>query len=58
MEGGELLLCVCVCVCVCVCQVRDGAALCEYLYWLEERMKEGTALTEISGADKLETLRM
>ena len=52
-------------------QVRDGAALCEYLCWLEGRMvggrgrrggKKGTegedALTEISAADKLEQLRM
>ena len=39
-------------------QIRDGAALCEYLYWLEERMKEEATITEISGADKLQTLRM
>ena len=32
--------------------------MCEYLCWLEEKMKEGTTLTEISAADKLETLRM
>ncbi|CAI8054675.1 Xaa-Pro aminopeptidase 1 [Geodia barretti] len=37
--------------------IRDGAALCEYLCWLEERMKEGDTVTEISGADKLETFR-
>ena len=41
-----------------VVQVRDGAALCEYLCWLEGRLGEGSEVTEISAADKLESLRM
>lgn len=35
------------------CHVRDGAALCEYLAWLEKQ----SGLTEISAADYLENCR-
>lgn len=38
------------------CHVRDGAALCEYLAWLEKEVPGGN-VTEISGADKLRTCR-
>lgn len=37
--------------------VRDGAAVCEYLAWLEQNLKEGKHVTEISGADYLEECR-
>ena len=36
--------------------VKDAVALCEYLYWLEKEIKKGT-VTEVSGADKLQTFR-
>ena len=40
------------------CHVRDGAALSEYLAWLEEELVEkGTKLDEAQAADKLESIR-
>lgn len=36
--------------------VRDAAAVCEYLAWLEKEVPKGY-LTEITAADKLESLR-
>ena len=38
------------------CHVRDAAALCQYLAWLEKSVSSGQ-ITEISGADQLETFR-
>ncbi|XP_068155286.1 xaa-Pro aminopeptidase ApepP [Drosophila tropicalis] len=37
--------------------VRDGVALCQYFAWLEKKVQLGEAVDEISGADKLESLR-
>jgi len=39
------------------CHVRDGAAVCEYLAWLESQLKHNHRVTEISGADYLEQCR-
>lgn len=38
------------------CHVRDAAALCCYFSWLEKNINLST-ITEVTGADKLETLR-
>ncbi len=38
------------------CHVRDAAALCQYLAWLEKEVISGQ-VTEISGADQLEHFR-
>ena len=38
------------------CHIRDGAALCSYFAWLEKEVPKGR-VTEISGSDKLESLR-
>ena len=37
--------------------VRDAAALCTYLSWLEEQVAAGQSVTEVSGAAKLDALR-
>ena len=37
--------------------VRDAAALCTYLSWLEEQVAAGHTVTEVSGAAKLDALR-
>ncbi|XP_037093227.1 xaa-Pro aminopeptidase 1-like [Pollicipes pollicipes] len=37
--------------------VRDAAALCTYLSWLEEQVSAGHNVTEVSGAQKLDALR-
>lgn len=37
--------------------IRDGAAVCEYLWWLENEIHSGNSVDEISGAKKLESLR-
>jgi len=37
--------------------IRDGAAVCEYLSWLEAQLDKGERVTEISGADYLESCR-
>lgn len=39
------------------CHVRDGAALVSYFAWLEKELANGTNVTEISGADRLEEFR-
>nr|CAD7391977.1 unnamed protein product [Timema cristinae] len=39
------------------CHIRDGVALCRYFAWLEKELQKGNAVTEISGADKLEQFR-
>lgn len=39
------------------CHIRDGAAVCEYLAWLQNQLKHGERVTEISGADYLEACR-
>lgn len=39
------------------CHVRDGVALCQYFAWLENELKNGSKVDEISGATKLEQLR-
>ena len=31
------------------CHIRDGAAVCEYLAWLQNKVKRGERVTEISG---------
>lgn len=36
--------------------MRDSAALCEYLCWLEEEVPKGK-LNEVTAADKLDSLR-
>ena len=38
------------------CHIRDGAALCSYFAWLEKEVPKGK-VTEVSGSDKLESLR-
>lgn len=38
------------------CHIRDGAAVCQYLAWLEKEISTGQ-ITEISGADQLEQFR-
>ena len=37
--------------------VRDGVALVEYFSWLEKEVKNGKLVTELSGAEKLQTFR-
>lgn len=37
--------------------IRDGVALCQNFAWLERSLKEGKAVDEISGDDRLEQLR-
>jgi len=37
--------------------VRDAAALCTYLSWLEEQVASGRPVTEVTGAAKLDSLR-
>lgn len=37
-------------------QIRDGIAVCKFLYWLEQNINS-TTITEISAADKLEEFR-
>ena len=37
-------------------QIRDGAALCEYLAWLESEVAKGE-LNEVTAADKLQQFR-
>lgn len=40
------------------CHIRDGAALCEYFYWLENEVyKPGSSIDEADAADKAEALR-
>lgn len=39
------------------CHVRDGVALCQYFAWLENAVRSGEYVDEISGADKLESFR-
>jgi len=39
------------------CHIRDASAVCGFLAWLEEALKRGDTVTEISAADKLETFR-
>jgi Xaa-Pro aminopeptidase len=37
--------------------IRDGAAVCGFLGWLENALKQGEPVTELSAADKLEKFR-
>ncbi|KAL7732375.1 hypothetical protein ACLKA6_004354 [Drosophila palustris] len=37
--------------------IRDGVALCQYFAWLEDAVKKGEQVDEMSGADKLESFR-
>lgn len=37
--------------------VRDAAALCEYLMWLEEQVTSNSSINEITASDKLDSLR-
>ncbi|ODV89538.1 hypothetical protein CANCADRAFT_58443 [Tortispora caseinolytica NRRL Y-17796] len=39
------------------CQERDGAAVIEYLAWLEDQMVSGADIDEVQGADILESCR-
>ncbi|CEP01354.1 unnamed protein product (mitochondrion) [Plasmodiophora brassicae] len=39
------------------CHIRDGAAVCQFLCWLEAQVKAGAPIDEISAADKLEAFR-
>lgn len=39
------------------CHIRDGKALCQYFAWLENEVKNGRPVDEISGASKLESFR-
>lgn len=39
------------------CHIRDGIALCKYFAWLENALKTGEKVDEISGADKLQQFR-
>lgn len=39
------------------CHVKDGIAVTQYLYWIEEQMKRKAEITEVSAAAKLEELR-
>lgn len=39
------------------CHIRDGLALCQYFAWLENQIKNGKAVDEISGATQLEEFR-
>jgi len=37
--------------------IKDAAAMCCYLNWLEQQLDQGAKITEISGADQLEKFR-
>lgn len=37
--------------------IRDGVALCQYFAWLEDAVKKGQPVDEMSGADQLESFR-
>ncbi|EPQ30975.1 uncharacterized protein PFL1_01164 [Pseudozyma flocculosa PF-1] len=39
------------------CHIRDGAALCQYFAWLEEKLQAGEKVTESEGADVLSQYR-
>jgi Xaa-Pro aminopeptidase len=39
------------------CHVRDGAAVCRYLAWLERELARGAVLDEIACAERLEAFR-
>jgi Xaa-Pro aminopeptidase len=39
------------------CHVRDGAALCRFLCWLERELARGAALDEVQAAERLEAFR-
>lgn len=39
------------------CHIRDGVALCQYFAWLENTLKNGEQVDEVSGADKLQGFR-
>jgi len=39
------------------CHIRDGAAVCGFLGWLENALKKGESINEISASDKLEAFR-
>jgi Xaa-Pro aminopeptidase len=39
------------------CHVRDGVALCQYFAWVEDCVKKGEYVDELTGGDKLESLR-
>jgi Xaa-Pro aminopeptidase len=39
------------------CHVLDAAAVCKYLSWLQDQLKEGHSVDECQGADKLEEFR-
>lgn len=39
------------------CHIRDGIALCKYFAWLEDALKRGEKVDEISGATKLQNFR-
>ncbi|KAI8094982.1 peptidase M24, structural domain-containing protein [Gilbertella persicaria] len=39
------------------CHLRDGAALVQYLAWLEQKLLAGEKLSEVDGADRLEQFR-
>lgn len=44
--------------CMKTCHIRDGLALCEYLYWLEQMVTvKKVRVSEISGSDQLEAFR-
>lgn len=37
--------------------IEDGVALCQYFAWLENKIKKGEPVDELTGADELEKLR-
>ncbi len=37
--------------------IRDAAAVCHFLAWLEDALNKGEIVTEVSAADKLESFR-
>lgn len=37
--------------------IEDGVALCQYFAWLENKVKNGEHVDELSGADELEKFR-
>ncbi len=39
------------------CHVRDGAAVCRYLAWLERELARGATLDEVAAAERLEAFR-
>lgn len=39
------------------CQIRDSAARIRHMHWLEEKMKNGEVVTEMTSADKLEEIQ-